>query len=286
MSRIDLHAHTTCSDGTLSPTALVEEAAAQGLAAVAITDHDTTEGLPEAFAAGERLGIEVIGGCEVSANYEGTSVHVLAHGITVGQEPLASVLVRVRSDREKRNTLMLERLTELGCPLEMEEVVRHASGRIVARPHFAWAMVDRGHVKNTRQAFDRYLKDGGPAHVVVARLTPLEAVTAIVASGGAASIAHPGQIGLPNREAWDAFLAPLAEAGLAALEVHHPRHDANDRDYFHALATDHGLLASGGSDFHGAMKPKIRLGRGDGTIDISYITWDALQSRRRPADPS
>jgi predicted metal-dependent phosphoesterase TrpH len=143
-------------------------------------------------------------------------------------------------------------------------------------------MIDRGYVPDFRAAFDRYLKDGGPAYIVVDRTPPAEAVAAIRAAGGTATVAHPRQIDLEDDDAWDAFFGELVDAGLAGIEVHHPSHKRTHRAYFGALADRHGLVQTGGSDFHGSNKPRIRLGTGNGTIDVRYETWQRLRERREP----
>lgn len=280
MDRIDLHAHSKHSDGTLTPADLVELAATEGLRAISLTDHDTTSGVAEAMETGARLGVEVIPGCEVSTSVDGRSVHVLAHGFPPDHPPFESFLEEVRATRVERNRRMLERLAELDCPLTLEEVEAQAEGRVIARPHFAKAMIARGYVPDWRAAFQRYLKDGGPAYVVVERTSPRDAVAAIRAAGGTASIAHPRQIALPDDEAWVAFFGELVEAGLTGIEVQHPSHRPDDRAYFGALADRFGLVPTGGSDFHGANKPRIRVGVGDGTIEVRYETWRRLRERR------
>lgn len=280
MDRIDLHTHSKHSDGTYSPRDLVALCAETGLRAMALTDHDTTSGVEEALAAGVERGVEVIPGCEISTTYQGRSVHVLAHGFRLDDPGLAAFLERVRAFRVERNELMIERLAGLGCPLTMREVERHAEGTIVARPHFAQAMIERGYVPDFRAAFTRYIRDGGPGHVVVERTPPAEAVEAISAAGGAASIAHPKQIALENDEAWERFFGELADAGLCGIEVDHPSQRADDRAYFAALAERHVLVRTGGSDFHGTNKPRIRIGAGNGTVDVRYETWTRLSERR------
>jgi len=281
MDRIDLHTHSTCSDGTCTPTELVDLAVREGLRAFSLTDHDTTAGLDEAFDAGARAGIEVIPGCEISTSLDGRSIHVLAHGFPPGAPRLESLLEAVRAARVERNARMLERLAELSVPLTHAEVEAQAAGRIVARPHFAKAMVARGYVPDFRAAFDRYLKDGGPAYVVVERIAPADAVRAVRDAGGAASVAHPRQIALETDAAWREFFGDLVAAGLAGIEVDHPSHAPDDRAFFAALADDLGLLRVGGSDFHGANKANVRMGVGNGSIDVRYDTWERLRARRR-----
>jgi hypothetical protein len=282
VSRIDLHAHTNHSDGTVTPTALVRLAREVGLSLLAVTDHDTTSALPEAQAEGLALGVEVIVGCEISTRIPEGNVHVLAYGFDPSDTGFQRFLAGVREARERRNDRIFEKLAALGVPVLREDVLRHVHGRILARPHFARAMVDRGHVPDLRAAFTQYLRDGGPAYVAAAAPPPADAVRAVRAAGGVSVLAHPGQIKLGTREAHDRVLGELADAGLAGLEVFHPSHDAATRTDFARLARDHDLVASGGSDFHGEHKPHIRLGSGDGTIDIPRATWDALWARRDP----
>ncbi len=279
MKRIELHTHSTFSDGTATPAELVTLAGHAGLAALALTDHDTTDGLAEARQAAATTDLEIISGCEISTNLDGRSVHVLGHGFREDDPGLQGLLAQVRRDREERNRLMLARLAELGMPLDLEAVLAYATGDIVARPHFARAMVERGYVSDIRQAFTRYLRDGGPAHVVVGRPAPVDAVAAIRAAGGASSIAHPRQIALEDDAAWEAFFSELTEAGLTGIEIDHPSQNAEQRRYFGAWAKRFDLVWTGGSDFHGAAKPHIELGRGDGTVVIPYETWVQLRAK-------
>ncbi|MFM8980706.1 MAG: hypothetical protein ACKOSS_09645, partial [Planctomycetia bacterium] len=192
-------------------------------------------------------------------------------------------LAEVRNARDERNTRMLARLAAVGKPLTLDEVRKHAHGSIIARPHIARAMVARGYVADMREAFTHYLKDGGRAYIPVVAPHPTAAVRAIHAAGGAAVLAHPGAVHLPDRDAHDLFLRQLVEAGLAGVEVWHPSHDLEKRAMFLELAREHGLVPSGGSDFHGENKPHIRLGSGDGSIALERATWDALAARRRVA---
>jgi len=285
MAFVDLHAHTTHSDGTVTPTELVRLAAEAGLAAVAVTDHDTTSGLAEAIEAGRRLGVEVISGCEVSTREGGASVHVLGYAIEPSHEGFRRLLARVRDDRAARNRTMRERLAALGVPITEEDVLRHVEGAVVARPHFARAMVARGHVTDTREAFDRFLADDGPAYVLAALPPPDDAIHAIRAAGGVAALAHPRQIGLTGRKAWRRLLRRLVDAGLDGIEVDHTSHGPDDRVLFRSLATAFDLVPTGGSDFHGAAKPNVRLGTGDGSIRVPYETWERLRARaHRGAD--
>lgn len=285
MARIDLHAHTEHSDGTLTAAALVRLARDVGLSLLAVTDHDTTAGLAEAEAEGRALGVAILPGCEISTRIAEGNVHVLGLGVDAADLSFQRFLSTVRESRDRRNERMLERLAALGVPVTHEEVLAHVRGRIVARPHIARALVARGHVPDLRAAFAQYLRDGGPAYVEAEVPPPAAAVEAIRRAGGVAVVAHPGQIRLEGREAYGTFLRGLRAQGLAGLEVWHPSHDADDRALFADLAREHDLLPSGGSDFHGDTKPHIRLGIGDGTIALDAAVWERLDARRAPGWP-
>lgn len=276
--RIDLHAHTVHSDGTFTATELVEEAHRFGLAGLAVTDHDTTTALAEAHEVGTRLGVTIFDGCEISTSIPTGIVHILTYGFDVEHDELQAFLGRVRGARDERNDRMFARLEELGVPLEREDVQRLAHGRIVARPHFARAMVTKGYVHDIREAFSKYLRDGGPAYVPAHMPSPEEAIEVATRAGGACVLAHPKQLRLGKNEAYRPVVRSMVEAGLVGIEIDHPTHKPEDRDQFRTLATELNLVCSGGSDFHGAAKPHIRLGEGDGTIHVTWATWDALRA--------
>jgi hypothetical protein len=280
MTRIDLHAHTTHSDGSLAPGELVERAAAVGLSALAVTDHDTTTALTEARAAGTRLGVEIVDGCEVTARGDAGIVHVLVYEFSHDDEGFSRLLERVRAGRDERNAAILEKLAGLGVPLEPGDVRRHAVGRIVARPHLARAMVERGYVDDVRQAFDYYLRDGGPAYVRADVPSGEAVIEAAAGAGGLCVLAHPRSLRLSSRAAFADVFRRFRDAGLVGVEVDHPSHDVNRRTMFGELADSLDLVRSGGSDFHGAMKPHIELGSGDGTIEVGYETLERLRAKR------
>lgn len=281
MDRIDLHAHTTCSDGTLTPDELVTAAKAAGLRAIALTDHDTLSGWPAAQRAAAREHIELIPGCEITARLPAGTVHVLAYGPDAGNADLQDLLGRIRAAREARNAHVLERLHRLGVGVTLDEVRQAATSPLLARPHIAAAMVARGHVETVREAFERYLRDGGPAYTPVEAPTPAEAIETIVGAGGLAVIAHPRQIRLGSQARHRRVFARWRGLGLAGIEVDHPSHDTTHRLLFRDLATALDLVPTGGSDFHGSHKPHLRLGEGDGTIDVRYSTWERLRERRQ-----
>ena len=272
---IDLHLHTTASDGTLTPSELVSKARSAGLSIFSITDHDTTAGLAEAAAAAQACGVELIDGIEISAVEEGRDVHVLGYFIDPRSPTLRAFLDRQREDRLRRVCEMGERLAALGAPIDVEPILAEAQrGRSVGRPQIASALLARGHVATRDEAFDRFLEFGGPAFVPRCGASASEVVAIVHEAGGLASLAHPG---LLRR---DHLIAPLAEAGLDALEVRHSDQDAETESKYRAMARALGLLVTGGSDFHGEHGHRVcRLG----TITLPREDYDRLRSAlRRP----
>lgn len=259
--RIDLHTHSLVSDGTDTPSQLVARAASLGLDVVALTDHDTTDGVAEAVAAGAGHGVVVVPGLELSTRYGGRSVHLLAYGADVAQPDLAAELVRIRGGRSGRLAPVLTKLAELGVGItEAEVLAQVGDSPSVGRPHIADALVAAGHVRDRREAFDRYLADGGPAHVERYAVDLEEALRLVRGAGGAAVIAHPW--GRSTRDVLTPdLLAGLASRhGLDGIEVDHQDHDPAVREELRALAADLGLLATGSSDYHGTGKTDHELG--------------------------
>jgi predicted metal-dependent phosphoesterase TrpH len=259
MPRIDLHAHSNRSDGTFTPRELVRLAAERELDVVALTDHDTTDGLDEAFAQGASSGVEVVPGVEFSAEFDRTSVHVLCYWMDVRNEGLQAELRRLRDDRFRRGELMVERLRELGVPIEFERVREIAGEATIVRPHVAQAMVEAGAVETEKEAFERYIGDGRPAHVAKHALDPVDAVALIDAAGGVCVLAHPGMWG-DQSSVPEALIARMADAGMRGLEVDHPDHPPEAREHYRRLAGQLGLVATGGSDCHGIRYDPVRLG--------------------------
>ena len=280
MDRIDLHAHTRRSDGSLEPGALVRLAKDTGLRALAVTDHDTTSGLPEAEEAGRALGVEILTGSEISARFPERAMHLLAYAFDRDDPHVGALLEETRAGRERRNPRIVARLCELGYSLTIDEVRAEAGGHVVGRPHIARALVRKGYAPDVRTAFSRWLKDGGPAYVATESVTPAEVIGVVVDAGGVVVLAHPKQLRVEGAAAHEALLRELAAAGLGGVEVNHPSHDASDRAFFAQLAERLGLVKSGGSDFHGDTKPDVRLGYGKGDVEVGYETWEALLARR------
>ncbi|MCU1490088.1 MAG: hypothetical protein JWM85_1493 [Acidimicrobiaceae bacterium] len=245
---------------------------------MALTDHDTLEGLVEARARGDELGVRIVAGCEVSCASPTGSAHVLCYFVGQGRGPLEDELERLRDDRTTRNVLMAERLASLGLPISYEEVAAEAGGRGIGRPHFAAVLVRKQVVDSVQQAFDQYLSSGAPGYVPKARLEVGEVIELARGSRALAVIAHPLSLGLAPDEL-ERRLAALAEQGLAGLECYYGRYDPDTREQLVALARSLGLVATGGSDFHGAYKPDLEVGTGTGDLSVPDRALEELEAR-------
>ncbi len=261
---IDLHTHTTASDGSLSPGEVVAEAGRLGLAAVGITDHDNTDGIATALAAGDAAGRdapEVVPGLELSVwRGQAGSLHVLGYWMDPDHPELTARLGPLRDSRAVRNRKILERLEELGVGVDPARVEALAGGPVVGRPHLAQAMIEAGRVATFQEAFDRFLARGRPAYVERERLTPGQAVEMLHSAGGVAVLAHPGCYEIPP-DVLQAEIQDLVDRGLDGIEAHYPEHSPAQTTSFLDLADRCGLAVTGGSDFHGAAKPENPLGQ-------------------------
>ena len=255
--RFDLHIHTTASDGTDSPEAVVALASGKGFSIIAITDHDTMRGVPEAVAAGEKYGVRVIGGVEISAGGQ-TEVHVLGYGVR-DVERLEQTLTLMRDKRAERMAGMVEKLRALGVDVTLDEVTA-LSGGSVGRSHLARVLIDKGVVRDVREAFAKYLSPGKPAYVEREKLGVQQAVRLIADCGGLPVIAHPGQNRGESYWGRERFHA-LKAYGLRGIEVYHMAHGAAQAAAFERIARAENLLVTGGSDYHGKVK---NVGIGDG----------------------
>lgn len=269
----DLHTHSTASDGQYTPSELVGLAKERGIEVLALTDHDTVDGIGEAVRAGKLLGVRVLPGIELSA-LEYHTFHILGYGIDPGNPGLAELCRRMKARRDERVDRLLAFLREKGVELTAAEVEAIAGGEIIGRPHFAQAMVRRGYVATNREAFDRYL-DTEEYHEKAERGKPSvkECITAIRAAGGMVSLAHPYQIGIGNTEL-NGLVGELAGYGLGAIECYYPRHTSEQEAFCLYLAEKYKLHATGGSDFHGEkVKPDVKLAALE--LDLSWMTKTA-----------
>ena len=275
---IDLHCHSTFSDGELSPSELLVLASKRRLHALALTDHDTTEGLPE-FTAAENFGVVPVLGVEISALLGSDTLHVVGLFIDPDTRALEDLLVRIRTSRAERNTKIMRRLRFLGCPLNEESVRERAGAGVMGRPHIARALVEGGFCSTMRNAFDRYLGSQGRAYVKRFRPSTQTAIQAIHAAGGVAAWAHPvGGRDLPA-SVLHARLQALKEQGLDAVEGQYSDHNLEQRQLLRELANRVGLLTSGGSDFHGGTMPGIDLGVGRGDLAVPDDLLPPLRDR-------
>lgn len=257
----DLHTHTTASDGTFTPSELVEAAHAQGISLLAVTDHDTTAGVSEARAIALARGMAFLPGVELSAEGAPGKCHLLGLGIDPAHPRLTQTLQSLSENRRLRNLKMIARLNALGVPVTMDEVFAHAPvGANVGRPHFAAALVALGAVADTREAFTRYLADDAPGHVEKETLSPVEAITLVHEAGGLCFLAHPGLLRLAAHETYETRVRALAALGLDGIEAYYSSYSPAEEARFLRLAEKLGLLVTGGSDFHGANKPHVALG--------------------------
>lgn len=259
--RIDLHTHSSVSDGTDTPSELVGKAWAVGLDVVGLTDHDTFDGLDEAVTEGERLGVQVMRGMELSCSRRGSSVHVLAYGTDPASPGLAAEMARVRDGRLGRLAGVLAKLGELGVPVSEAEVMAQVGeSPSVGRPHIADALIKAGHVRDRQEAFDRFLADGGPAHVHRYTIEVDRGIDLVHEAGGLAVIAHPWGRGREHVLPPMVLEALVRDHGLDGVEVDHQDHDSDTRRQLRTLADRLGLLATGSSDYHGTGKLDHDLG--------------------------
>jgi len=277
---VDLHIHTTASDGVYSPRDSVRQAAEAGLRAVAVTDHDTVAGIPEALAAGREFGIEVIPGVEVSAEFENGACHILGYFVDPAHRGLLDVLGEAREGRDRRNVEILERLKALGLDLAMADIASRAEDGSVTRAHFAAALLAKGYVKSWDEAFEKYLGRDRPAFVYRRRVEPAEAIRAIHDARGLAVLAHPRQLNRNPAETRE-WIERLAAEGLDGLETQSPDHSAGMARQYRAIGARLGLLETGGTDWHGRADADIRLGVGTGTVRVRYAVVEAMKERLR-----
>jgi 3',5'-nucleoside bisphosphate phosphatase len=274
-SQVDLHTHSTYSDGLLSPAMLVEEAASRGVRILALTDHDTVAGIGEARVAGERLGVEIIPGVELSAALPGGGeVHLLGYFVDVEDPALLAQLAGYARARSERMQRMVERLNRIGAPVALERVREIAGHGTVGRPHLGRALVEAGYAEDLSDAFARFIGGGKPAFVPRPRVDPHDAIALVRAAGGVPVMAHPFSTG-----GVESVLDRLVPAGLAGMEVDYGEYTPEDREILRQIAARRGLIATGGSDYHG---PDRRSARELGSAPVSLESVAALQRVLHP----
>ena len=276
---IDLHCHSTYSDGSLTPEQLAEEAAKIGLSALALTDHDTTAGLPRFLAAAAGTSVRAVPGVELSVDCSSGVMHMLGYWMDVANPELARQMEWIRNGREMRNRAMLEKLNALGFAMTWDEVQGFAGEDVVGRPHFGQVMIQKGYAKDKNEVFDKWLGDGKPGYADRPRLTAEVAVALIRQAGGVAVLAHPFSLRI-SKEAMAALFCELAAAGLAGVECYYSEHSADLTKEYLAMAAKADLVPTGGSDFHGEVSPGIRLGVGFGGLNVPDEVLARLEARR------
>jgi len=274
---IDLHTHTNESDGTYTPFELVDAAMAAGLDALAISDHDTLAGYDQALPRAREKGLDLVCGIELSTKARGKTVHLLGYFLNNPPAPeFRGWLEEMQASRRDRNVRMAERLRSLGIDITIEEVQKR--GRSLAgRPHFAKIMLEKGYVSTIQEAFDEYLDESAKGYVDRYEPELAYGIKRIGEAGGISSIAHPVRLGYRDPERLRGLVKEMAEAGLSALEVYHSDHNPSDVEQFLGLAREFHLGVTGGSDFHGDVKPGIRLGAGAGNLNIPRSVLDRLR---------
>ena len=278
-SRVDLHLHTKASDGALRPEELVKAADLIGIRVMAVTDHDSVDGIAEAQAAASGLAIEVIPGIEISTNLDGDEIHILGYLLDADDPFLRKALRRLQEDRLAQAKAMVERLGVLRCPLEWDRVMAIADGGSVGRPHIAMALLERGYVASVNEAFSRFLKRGGPGYVEGPKLLPQEAVRLIREAHGVPSLAHPIIVGASDYHLELPRLLPMmVEAGLEGIEVYYKGYTPEITASLLTVAGQHRLVPTGGSDFHGGgVVADAELGG----VEVPWETVEHLRARKR-----
>jgi predicted metal-dependent phosphoesterase TrpH len=278
---IDLHIHTTASDGTFTPQEILSRAQRLQLKAIAITDHDTVAGSKDALCSGIPPSLKFLTGVEISATpppfYPGSgSFHLLGYSIHLDDPKLNRILEKLQQARKNRNPTIINRLNELGISITLDEVRKEAGEGQLGRPHIAQLMVKKGVVASIDEAFDRFLGTGKPAYVDKQRVDCFKAIEIILNAGGVPVLAHPGLLDYSKENQIDELIGNLKKAGIQGLEVYYSEHTPDQTRLFAELAHRHGLLMTGGSDFHGDIQPEIKMGSGKGDLVVPYELFEKL----------
>lgn len=275
---VDLHSHSTASDGSEKPAALIEQALEIGLSALALTDHDTQDGVADAKVAAVSTDLELIPGTELSLEYDAGGMHLVVLWLEPGPGALQDRLQALRVGRDQRNETMAQRLTELGMAVSAEEILEEGGSGSIGRPHIAAVMMRKGYVTTIEEAFELWLSSGKPAYIGRPRLSPEEAIQLARASGAVPILAHPHTLGINRAHEMADLLHRLIPAGLVGLEAFCAGYRRHEREGYADLARRFGLVPAGGSDYHGAYKPGLSLGSGYGDLVVPDALVDELRS--------
>lgn len=270
--------HSSFSDGSEKPEELIELAVANGVHAVALTDHDTVKGVSRFIRSARTHGIEAISGVEISTSSASAEMHLLGYFMNHLDAVLATQLEWIRSARDARNEEILHKLHKLGMSLNWREIRSFAGDHVIGRPHFARAMVARGYCSSTKQAFSRYLSHGCPAYAKRRTLTAAEAIEIIRGAGGVAVLAHPFTLGLTYMDLSD-LMRDMCEFGLGGIEVYYPQHSPEQVREYLKIAKEHDLVPTGGTDYHGCHTPDLTIGKGFGSLNVPDDIVDRLRDR-------
>ena len=281
--KIDLHIHSTASDGTLSPSEILNMAQRLNLGAISITDHDTINGTKEALAIGIPPSLKFLTGVEISANpppsFSGPgSFHILGYGINIHDTELNRTLVRLQEARKNRNPRIIELLNRMGFELTLHEIRKEVGECQLGRPHIANQMVKKGFVQSIREAFDNYLATGQPAYVDKYRVDCDRAIAVILNAGGIPVLAHPVLLNIQDDDVLEKLVICLKEMGLKGIEAYYPEQTPDLIARYTEIANRYGLLITGGTDFHGSIKPEIKMGSGRGNFSVPYELYEKLIS--------
>lgn len=278
MQYIDLHVHTTASDGTLTPAEVVELAAKKHLAAISITDHDTVDGIAAGIAAAAEYNIEVIPGIELSCAYDKREIHILGYYINYTDSGLLSCLRELKEIRSNRNEQIAEKFREHGIPVSIEEMKQRYPDAILTRAHFASFIYEKGFAGSIKEVFDKYLHDNGPCFVARKKLEPKDTIALIHRTGGLAFLAHPVRYHMGRNEL-SKLVATLSSHGLDGIEAMYSTYTSSDESQMRILAKENHLILSGGSDFHGSNKPYIELGTAGKRLAFPYDILTGIKAK-------
>lgn len=276
---VDLHLHSTCSDGSNTPAEIITGAIAANLTGIALTDHDTLHGLPEAAALAKTAGIRFVGGTELSVAWKNQSMHMLVYFLDPAGGPLQDHMEDLRRSRHQRNLEIAEKLQAQGLDITIEEVDTEAGGGVVGRPHFAGVMIRKGYVENVPEAFERYLSAGRPAYTPRKRLSAEEAIGMSRASNAVPVIAHPHTLNLRAEEFSSGF-RNLVDQGLGGIEAYYGEYSPALRLRIAEICDELSIVATGGSDYHGKYKPHLSIGTGKGDLAVPDLALEQLEQSR------